>query len=162
MQIPATKRWYPRSVLIGDPVTTEEIAERLAIESTVAPADVLAVLRALSGVMGDYMAHGQSVRLDGIGTFYFSAISTGNSVSTPEEVTSRLIKGVRVRFRPEASYSVTGSSGRVVTRALTKVKLKWYDIDNLGKEAVIVDEPDDEEQQPEAGTTPGGGDNMEM
>lgn len=55
------------------PITTEQVAKRVAAESTVSPADVRAVLTALGGVMGDYMAQGRSVKLDGIGSFYFTA-----------------------------------------------------------------------------------------
>ena len=58
--------------------TTDQIAKRLAAESTVSPADVKAVLEALSGVMGDYMAQGRSVKLDGIGSFFFQSSATGN------------------------------------------------------------------------------------
>ena len=64
---------------MGNPVTTDQIAKRLAAESTVAPADVKAVLEALSGVMGDYMAQGRSVRLDGIGSFFFQSQASGRS-----------------------------------------------------------------------------------
>ncbi|MCH5169349.1 MAG: DNA-binding protein, partial [Prevotellaceae bacterium] len=56
MQQNVNDKWYPRSVLVGTPISTEQVARRLAAESTVAPADVMAVLQALSGVMGDYMA----------------------------------------------------------------------------------------------------------
>ena len=49
------RKWYPQSVLVGSTVTTDQIAKRLAAESTVSPADVKAVLEALSGVMGDYL-----------------------------------------------------------------------------------------------------------
>ena len=37
------KKWYPRSILVGTPVSTEQVATRLATESTVAPADVLSL-----------------------------------------------------------------------------------------------------------------------
>ena len=52
-------KWYPKSVLVGSPISTEQVAKRLAAESTVSPADVRAVLTALGGVMGDYMAQGR-------------------------------------------------------------------------------------------------------
>ena len=29
--------WYPQSITVGKPVTTDEVAKRLAIESTVSP-----------------------------------------------------------------------------------------------------------------------------
>ncbi len=43
--------WYPISVTVGKPVTTDEVAKRLAAESTVSPADTYAVLKALGGVL---------------------------------------------------------------------------------------------------------------
>ena len=81
-------KWYPKSVLVGSPVTTEQVAKRLAAESTVSPADVRAVLTALGGVMGDYMSQGRSVKLDGVGSFYFTAVTNKNGVATEEEVTA--------------------------------------------------------------------------
>ena len=80
------KKWYPQSVLVGSTVTTDQIAKRLAAESTVSPADVKAVLEALSGVMGDYMAQGRSVKLDGIGSFFFQSSATGNGKDKAEDV----------------------------------------------------------------------------
>lgn len=144
------KKWYPRSILVGTPISTEQVARRLAAESTVAPADVMAVLQALSGVMGDYMAQGRSVRLDGIGTFYFSADSKGNGVETPEKVSVNQIKGVRVRFTPETTFRIGGTRGRVAVRPLTDVDIEWIDIDTLAKDAVIDGDPSDPD-------TPGGG-----
>lgn len=54
-------KWYPQTVTVGKPVTTDEVSQRLAAESTVSPADTLAVLKALGGVLGDYMAQGRTV-----------------------------------------------------------------------------------------------------
>ena len=81
-------KWYPQLVLVGKPVTTEQIAKRLAAESTVSPADVRAVLTALGGVMGDYMAQGRSVKLDGIGSFYFTTAAK-NGVESREKVSAQ-------------------------------------------------------------------------
>ena len=39
--------WYPQSITVGKPVTTDEVAKRLAIESTVSPADTFAVLKSI-------------------------------------------------------------------------------------------------------------------
>lgn len=49
-------KWYPKSVLVGSPVSTEQLCKRIAAESTVSPADVVAVLMSLGGIMGEYMA----------------------------------------------------------------------------------------------------------
>ena len=117
-------KWYPKSVLVGSAITTEQVAKRLAAESTVSPADVRAVLTALGGVMGDYMAQGRSVKLDGIGSFYFTASTNKNGVATEKEVTAKLIHGVRVRFIPETRFRGSGK-GRVSMRSLSDVDIDW-------------------------------------
>ena len=116
-------KWYPKSVLVMSPVTTEQVAKRIAAESTVSPADVRAVLTALGGVMGDYMSQGRSVKLDGVGSFYFTAVTTKNGVDKEEDVNATLIRGVRVRFIPETRYRGAGK-GRVSTRGLSDVDIE--------------------------------------
>ena len=100
-KVSGSVKWYPRLVTIGKPVTTKELAERIARESTVSPADVYAVCHALPVVMGEFMAESRSVHLEGIGYFRYSCQATGNGVDAPEDVTSDLIKGVRVQFQPD-------------------------------------------------------------
>ena len=135
IQMAINKKWYPQSCLVGNPVTTDQIAKRLAAESTVSPADVKAVLEALSGVMGDYMAQGRSVKLDGIGSFFFQSSATGNGKDKAEDVSANDINGVKVRFIPETTYKRGGGSakkGRRATRALTDVDIEWIDVATLG------------------------------
>ena len=124
MKMKVNGKWYPKSVLVGSPISTEQVAKRLAAESTVSPADVRAVLTALGGVMGDYMAQGRSVKLDGIGWFYFTASTNKNGVATEKEVTAKLINGVRVRFIPETRFRGNGK-GRVSMRSLSDVDIDW-------------------------------------
>ena len=118
------KKWYPQSVLVGSPVTTAQVAKRLAAESTVSPADVAAVLTSLGPVMADYMSQGRSVKLDGIGSFYFTAVSAKGGVDAAEKVSANQIVGVRVRFNPETHYERGGGS-RVATRALSDTPIEW-------------------------------------
>lgn len=135
IQMAINKKWYPQSCLVGNPVTTDQIAKRLAAESTVAPADVKAVLEALSGVMGDYMAQGRSVRLDGIGSFFFQSQASGNGKDKAEDVSANDINGVKVRFLPETTYKRGGggsAKGRRAVRALTDVDIEWIDVASLG------------------------------
>lgn len=137
------RKWYPQSVLVGSTVTTDQIAKRVAAESTVAPADVKAVLTALSGVMGDYMAQGRSVKLDGIGSFFFQSSATGNGKDTAEDVSASDINGVKVRFIPETTYKRGGGSskkGRRATRALTDVDIEWIDVATLGVNVAAISE----------------------
>lgn len=54
--------WYPRSVTVGKPVETQELANRIARESTVSPANTHAVLRALPNIMAGFMKESDSLR----------------------------------------------------------------------------------------------------
>ena len=138
-------KWYPKSVLVVSPATTEQVAKRLAAESTVSPADVRAVLTALGGVMGDFMAQGRSVKLDGVGSFYFTAVTNKNGVATEKEVSANQISGVRVRFIPETRYR-GGGKGRVSTRGLSDVDIEWEEW--KGKEK----DPKEKKKEEEGGT----------
>ena len=131
-------KWYAKSVLVMSPVSTEQIAKRIAAESTVSPADVRAVLTALGGVMGDYMSQGRSVKLDGVGSFYFTAVTSKNGVDKPEDVNATLIRGVRVRFIPETRYRSAGK-GRVSTRGLSDVDIEWEEWKGKEKESLSPD-----------------------
>ncbi len=79
--------------------------------------------------MGDYMAQGRSVKLDGIGSFYFTAATNKNGVATEKEVTAALINGVRVRFIPETRFrgggTRTAGGGRRAVRGLSDVDIEW-------------------------------------
>ncbi len=121
-------RWYPKSVLVGSPVSTEQLCKRIAAESTVSAADVRAVFTALAPIMADYMAQGRSVKLDGIGTFYFTAVAAKGGVATEKEVTTNQITGVRVRFIPETRFSKNGAgsaAGKRAIRGLSDVEIEW-------------------------------------
>lgn len=115
-------KWYPRSITVGKPVTTDEVAKRLAAESTVSPADTFAVLKSLGGVLADFMANGRTVKLDGMGTFYYTANCAGNGVATEAEVSAKQITDVRVRFIPEKHQN---SSNQITTRSLVSESIFW-------------------------------------
>lgn len=133
-------KWYPQAVTTGKPISTKQVAKRLADISTVSYADVLAVLAELSGVLADYMALGKTVKLDGLGTFYYTITAAGNGVDTPEEVNADQITGVRVRFIPEATRS--GSKGSAMTRSLIASGIEWEEWGGQkGKEDESESEP---------------------
>ncbi len=117
--------WYPKSVTVGNPVRTDEVADRLAQISTVSRADTYAVLKDLAGVMADYMAQGRTVKLDGLGTFYYTAVATKNGVADEKDVNASLITGVRVRFIPEFRMS---GSGRSTVRSLISDNIFWVEL----------------------------------
>lgn len=125
--------WYPKSVTVGKPVSTDEIADRLAQISTVSRADTYAVLKDLGGVLGDYMAQGRTVKLDGVGTFYYTAIATHQGVDSEDKVKASLISGVRVRFIPETTRT---TAGKVATRSLVSNNIFWEEWG--GKQATSI------------------------
>lgn len=114
--------WYPRSITVGKPVTTDEIAQSLSEKSTVSPSDTYAVLKGLGSVLSTFMANGRTVKLDGVGTFYYTAVSQGNGVDSPDKVNSTQIKGVRVRFIPESFHK---NNSKVTTRSLVGSDVFW-------------------------------------
>ena len=144
IQQPVNKKWYPRSIVVGDPATTDEVAKKLAEISTVSLGDTYNVLKDLSSVLKSFMKEGRSVKLDGVGTFYYTADATKQGVDTPEEVSAKQIVGVRVRFLPETSRT---AGGQVGTRSLVDDDIQWLDIATL----------DPARQGGSQTTTPGGG-----
>ena len=126
IQMKINKKWYPKSVLVGNPVSTEQLCKRIGAESTVSPADVRAVFTALAPIMADYMSQGRSVKLDGIGSFYFTAVSAKGGVDAAEKVSANQIVGVRVRFNPETRFTKNGSgTGKHATRGLSDTLIEW-------------------------------------
>ncbi len=117
--------WYPMSVTAGKPVTTDEIADRLSRISTVSRADTYAVLKDMAGVLADYMAQGRTVKIDGLGTFYYTANASKQGVKEEKDVNASQITGVRVRFIPEARRS---GSGRNMVRSLISDNIFWMEL----------------------------------
>lgn len=119
-----SNKWYPQAVTVGKPVTTKEVSDRLSQISTVSRADVYAVLMDLAGVLADYMAQGRSVKIDGLGTFYYTITASGNGVDSADKVNASQITGVRVRFIPEATKN---SGSRSMNRTLVSDNIFWME-----------------------------------
>ena len=118
--------WYPQAIIVGKPISTKQIAERLAKISTVSLADVLAVLAEMPGVLADYMAQGKSVRLDGLGTFRLTLDTDG--VANREDMDfQKQVKAVRVQFTPAKEGAAT--KGGTQTRALVPTGIEWLKYD---------------------------------
>lgn len=128
--------WYPQAIVVGKPIETKKIADRLARISTVSYADVLAVLAELPGVMADYMAQGKSVRLEGLGTFRLTLDTQG--VEQREDMDfQKQVKAVRVQFTPAKEGAAT--KGGTQTRSLVPTGIEWMKYDG----AVATDDTDD-------------------
>lgn len=114
--------YHPVAVTVGKPVETKEVAERLALISTVSKSDVNAVLGDLAGVLADFMKQGKSVRLSGLGTFRLTLDTKG--VEKEEDFDfQKQLKAVRVQFTPEREGAVT--RGGTATRSLVPTGIEW-------------------------------------
>lgn len=120
-------KWHPRAITMGRPYDTDDVARRLSDISTVSPGDTYAVLVNLGKVLGDLMNSGRSVKLKGIGTFYYTCRSEGTGVDTPGEVSATQITASQIRFIPEYSR---GQAGQITERTLIDSYLFWEDVDN--------------------------------
>ena len=141
--------WFPQAVVVGKPIETKKIAQRLAQISTVSYADVLAVLAELPGVMADYMAQGKSVRLEGFGTFRY-ALDTEGVENREDFDFQQQVKAVRVRFVPTKEGGA--NKGEAATRALVPTGIEWLKYDGQDASA------DDDTDTTEPPTEPGSGD----
>lgn len=144
--------WYPQSVTWGKAVTTREVADELSFISTVTRGDTYAVMENLGRVLSNFMGQGRTVKIDGIGTFYYTATSTKRGVPTAEEVSASLINGVRVRFLPEVERN---SGNQVTTRSMVNTKIVWKE---WGKTSTSTGTTPGDNTGDNTGGTPGGND----
>ena len=105
-------------------VASISVADKLAELSTVTRGDAYAILKNLGSVMASYMASGRTVKLEGVGTFYYSLTAAKQGVDTAEEVSANQITAVRVRFIPEVTRN---PSSQVSTRSLMNNELFWME-----------------------------------
>ncbi len=134
--------WYPRSVTVGKPVETQELANRIARESTVSPADTHAVLRALPNIMADFMKESRAIHIEGLGWFRYTTVAAGNGVEKKEDVSSDQITGLRVQFTPDRTRNMSGGYTRALIADEGVTFMEW-----LGKDSDETQIP----EEPEAG-----------
>lgn len=127
-KLQSDNKWHPRAVTKGRPYTTDDVARKLSEMSTVTPGDTYAVLMNLGKVLGQMMGAGRSVKLDGVGTFYYTCRSEGTGVDTPEEVSPEQITSVKIRFIPEYARE---QNGQVKERTLLSPRIEWVDVDEI-------------------------------
>ena len=143
VQQAVNKLWYPRCVTVGIPVKTQELANRIARESTVSPADTHAVLRAVPNVMADFMKESRAVHFEGLGWFRYTINAMGRGVENKEDVSDKQIKGLRVQFSPDRTRNAENGT---YTRALIADEgitfMEW-----LGKESDETQVPEEDEEE---------------
>ena len=98
--------------------------------STVSKGDTYAVLMGLGEVLGSMMEMGNTVKLDGLGTFYLVGNANGQGVDTPEEVSPQQFRKVTVAFIPEYSRA---QNNRVRKRTIVPALVEWTELEGLLK-----------------------------
>ncbi|MDR2782987.1 MAG: hypothetical protein LBB48_03960 [Treponema sp.] len=92
-------KWYLTQEKSGS-VGMQAIAKEIEGRSALSLGDVRSVLSNLAEVLPTFLKLGQSVNLEGFGSFRISVSSEG--AATPEELTARRVKGVKLAFLPGA------------------------------------------------------------
>jgi len=108
------KTWHLSLVKTRHTVTTQALGEKISIMSSLTPGDVHNAFRCLPIVMKDELMNGNSVKIDGLGTFTLIARTRGKGVPTAAEVSPSQITSLHCQFTPE--YTRTGAT---TTRTLT-------------------------------------------
>lgn len=80
-------------------VNTREVIEELTNECTLTPADIIAVLEALSGCVAKHLAEGNSVHLDRLGVFGISLTTEKNDDVSRSDSMKVILK--RITFKAE-------------------------------------------------------------
>lgn len=104
---------------------TKKIAKYISQGCTLTESDITAVLIALPRAMSHYMSEGLSVKLQDLGTFYYTADTSGRGVASAAEVSPEQIKGVHVRFIPAGQRR---SNCQYSERPLIAEDIEWQEV----------------------------------
>jgi predicted histone-like DNA-binding protein len=92
------KKWYASPKLTGKR-TLKDLSQDLSEVSSLSAGDVHNVIINLIDQLPKWLMEGDSVKLDGFGSFRLSFSSTG--VATKEEVSANNIKDIYILFEPD-------------------------------------------------------------
>ncbi|MHB9291186.1 hypothetical protein Holit_00258 [Hollandina sp. SP2] len=129
----AQAKWYLTQEKTGN-VGIKEIAKEIEGRSALSLGDVQSVLSNMVEILPLFLKLGQSVNLEGFGSFRISVSSEG--VDKPEDLNARHIKGVKLLFLPSNDLK----------RNLEGIT---FEVESLHTEAT----PDRPAPQPESPTT---------
>ena len=92
-----TAKYYAKAQASGT-VEINELADDIAYSTTLTDGDVLNVIRALIKQINRYIAKGEIVKLENLGTFQAQIRSNGSETS--EDFNESYIRQVHLQFRP--------------------------------------------------------------
>lgn len=90
-------KWYAVQKTLKQ-LTENEVAKRIADETTLNPSEALMAIRQLRKVVQQALLDGQSVRLGDWGSFYAAITSVG--AETEKSLTAKSVKQVKINFKP--------------------------------------------------------------
>lgn len=133
-------------------LTTEEVANQIAVESTATPADVKAVLDRYAYYVKENLKKGYDIELLGFGKLFIRFI-TGKAVEDESKANAKLVKSLVPAFRP--SFTKLQNGTRLYNLIPDSIELVKYGEEKKDK---TTDGTTDEEKKPTTGdTTQGGG-----
>jgi predicted histone-like DNA-binding protein len=108
-------KYYAR-IVHTETLGIDKLAEHIAEHGSVYTEDVVyGVLKKFSTCLLEMLLESKKVKIDGLGTFYLSACSSGSE--TVDEFSADNIKSLRVRFLPErVDNKLTGKNLRKKAR----------------------------------------------
>ena len=89
-------------------LTTKDIANQIAMESTATPADVMAVLDRYTYYVKENLKKGYDIELFGFGKLYLRFL-TSKAVETEKEANAKLVKSILPAFRPSFTKLQNGT-----------------------------------------------------
>lgn len=138
----AAPKWYPVQNTI-EQMNETEVAEMIADETTLNPAEALMAVRQFPKVLRYALLNGKSVRMGNWGSFYPTLHTIG--ADTKEKLTAANIKKVNMVFKPSDALKAD----------LQKATFVWLDKPKAGSGSGSG-------ETPSGGETPGGDDRPEI
>jgi predicted histone-like DNA-binding protein len=112
----APKKFYP-SIQSSGRVTTRQLAEQAARESTMSPADMMGAIEIFLSIIPNELAKGNIVELGDFGSFWLKTTSEG--AATADEVRATQITSLLPRFNPGKQFKHVLSGVEFIRGALT-------------------------------------------
>ena len=134
-------------------LTTKDIANQIAMESTATPADVMAVLDRYTYYVKENLKKGYDIELFGFGKLYLRFL-TGKAVENEKDANAKLVKSILPAFRP--SYFLLKNGSRVYNLLPDSIELVKYGDEKKDK---TTGGTTDEEKKPATGDSTNGGEN---
>lgn len=129
--------WRPEILRTGDVIDNDTLSTHISDTTTLTKADIAAAFYSLPRIMDLFLRRGDTVRLNGIGTFTAYGRSKGKGVADNKDVRPTQFSSIVLKFRPEYKRSVGGK----VTRTLLN-EVEFTHINSLLKGRANINDND--------------------